>query len=1212
MASDVTTLRSPSGTPPPPGSTPWKGRGDLGSIAFAIFRGLASLKFTVILFAFSLLLVMVGTLAQVEKNMWQVMADYFRAFWAYVELKVFFPESFFPGIGTVPGGFWMPGGWTLGTCLGLNLFAAHATRFHVQAKGNRLVWGLAVMALGLLASILVILAGHNSRGIQGGPWISYDSYWQLLRGAAVVVFAVAVYRAFHADPRHPLSLWPRIGIAIGCGCLCGLLLVWGGGTRLSDPSMRILWQLGQSLVAGGIFLAGAVLVFKRRGGVVAIHAGIALLMCGELLVSLMAVEEQIILREGARTTFARQVATMELAIVDPSDSKLDTVTVVPEWMLRNPRRIESPQLPFQLEVVDYIPNARLAPVTAENDNPATAGFGLRMRALPYRSSGGAEAGGSIDIPAMYVKVIAPSLTPPPVLLLSQQVNESSLFPHSMDDGGATTIRDFPESVTVDGKTYQLGLRTKRNYKPYSVELLSVQKNDYVGTTTPKDYSSYVNLDDPTRGQRLENYRIWMNNPLRYGGETFYQSNYSALADGTKLTTLAVVTNAGWMIPYVACAFVGLGMLVHFGGGLSRFIERRIRETAGKSPSIRVTNWQWWIIPGLAAAGTLCVLVPTVRTPPRAAADFDLGAFGRIPVQFEGRTQPLDTLARNTLRILSQRQSYRELKGDETPAMAAHGPTRPAIAWLLNLMVMDEGVEKLHIFRIEHDAVRELLKLPRRKHMRYALDEFRGQLSTLFTEADKAKALNDQDPSRLTLEQRKILELAGRLKRYGRVRTSFLPSSFSSLPTQEELAAAKDSPATQERINKFMQEAMAAMARAKGEKSDGLPLVIPGDKSPEDWSSFASSADLAYVNGILKGEPPPSHLVAWGSMLDAYAQGEAGKFNAAVEDYRRGISTSKVADTARLDFESSFNRVQPFMLCMYLYVFSFLVTGLSWFAWHRPLQRTAFWLITWTLVLHALALAARVYISGRPPITNLYTTATFIGWAGVVLCLALEGVFRLGILNAVAAVCGFSTLFIAHNLAGEGDTFTVLQAVLDTQFWLATHVISINTGYAMPLVAGGIGIVFVLTSLFAPARHIAWRKDLARMIYGTICAAMFFSFVGTVLGGLWADDSWGRFWGWDPKENGALMIVLWNALILHARWDGMLKERGMALLAILGAAVTTWSWFGVNELGIGLHAYGFTEGVLRNLLIFDCGLLLVCAAGVLRWYLFPRKDLGPIV
>src|SRR5437667_4396268 len=102
------------------------------------------------------------------------------------------------------------------------------------------------------------------------------------------------------------------------------------------------------------------------------------------------------------------------------------------------------------------------------------------------------------------------------------------------------------------------------------------------------------------------------------------------------------------------------------------------------------------------------------------------------------------------------------------------------------------------------------------------------------------------------------------------------------------------------------------------------------------------------------------------------------------------------------------------------------------------------------------------------------------------------------------------------------------------------------------------------------------KALTKMVYGIICFATLFSFVGTVLGGIWADQSWGRFWGWDPKENGAVLIVIMNALILHARWGGMVKEPGMAMLAICGNIITMWSWFGTNQLGIGLHAYGFNN------------------------------------
>ena len=179
----------------------------------------------------------------------------------------------------------------------------------------------------------------------------------------------------------------------------------------------------------------------------------------------------------------------------------------------------------------------------------------------------------------------------------------------------------------------------------------------------------------------------------------------------------------------------------------------------------------------------------------------------------------------------------------------------------------------------------------------------------------------------------------------------------------------------------------------------------------------------------------------------------------------------------------------------------------------------------------------------------------------------------------------------------------MQAVLDTNFWLATHVTTITLGYATTYLAGLLGVVYVLRGVCTPSLTPSIAKDLGRMIYGTLCFSIFFSFVGTVLGGLWADDSWGRFWGWDPKENGALIIVLWNALVLHARWGGIVKERGMAVLAIAGNIFVSWSWWGVNELGAGLHSYGFTEGVLLALGIFSLSQFALVAIAALPKHLW---------
>jgi cytochrome c-type biogenesis protein CcsB len=362
-----------------------------------------------------------------------------------------------------------------------------------------------------------------------------------------------------------------------------------------------------------------------------------------------------------------------------------------------------------------------------------------------------------------------------------------------------------------------------------------------------------------------------------------------------------------------------------------------------------------------------------------------------------------------------------------------------------------------------------------------------------------------------------------------------------------------------------------------------------------WQAYgpASFADLRRQAG---GQPGNEAIAGFAAILRAVSQGDAPEVNKSVRKYHTTLENMPLADVklSKAAAESWLNKFNPTAQGVLLYLVAIGMAFTSFLVRWDGMRRATFWLLVGVFVIHTIALISRIYISGRAPVINLYSSAVFIGWACVLLCLVLERIYPIGIANLVAAQIGVATIAVARFL-DTSDTLPVLQAVLDTQFWLSTHVITITAGYAVTFAAGFIGIAALVHRMATgydaypagqrPKQSEAFQQILYRMGYGVVCFALFFSFIGTVLGGLWADDSWGRFWGWDPKENGAMLIVLWNAILLHARWDKQVGPRGFAVLAVLGNVVTTWSWFGTNQLGIGLHSYGFTSGALIGLMSF---------------------------
>ena len=569
-----------------------------------------------------------------------------------------------------------------------------------------------------------------------------------------------------------------------------------------------------------------------------------------------------------------------------------------------------------------------------------------------------------------------------------------------------------------------------------------------------------------------------------------------------------------------------------------------------------------ILPILVVGASGAWLVSKTPLPKDPAGGMHMYEFGRLPVAYQGRVKPFDTLARNSLRIISDWQTYKD----------ENGKRQPAIRWLLDVISGSEAAMKHRVFRIPNLQLIDALKLQRREHFRYAYDEFADALPSL---SDAIRRVQMMKSDERDVYDSQLLKFSTKVHLF------------------ELLIRSHQLPALPEDHDQLMPVLKQLIREYQFLEQSPLPYAIPPLSENEQWRPLMRAA----IESLVMRNPNPA-IEPFATMLDAWRTGKVDAFNNALTDYKSILARHSPADGSKLSFEVFFNHLAPFYQCMVLYVLAFLLSVFAWMGWSRPLNRAAAWLILLTLVVHTFALGARIYISGYPPITNLYGTAVFIGWACVILGLIIEAVYRIGIGNTVASVAGFVTLLIAHNLAGDGDTLEMMRAVLDTKFWLATHVVVINLGYSATFFAGCLAVLFILRGVLSSSFDKEMEKTFGRIIYGVICFALLMSFVGTVLGGLWADDSWGRFWGWDTKENGALLIVLWNAMVLHARWGGMIKARGIAVMAVFGGIVTSWSWFGVNQLGVGLHAYGFTEGRTRWLVLFVLSQLAIMGVGLL--------------
>ena len=461
-----------------------------------------SLKLTVVLLVLSMVLVFVGTLAQVDKGIWTVMDQYFRCFIAWIDLPVLFPRSWnIPDI-RLP----FPGGFLIGFLLTINLLMVHAANFKILARGGRRVAGLLVLLLGIL----------------------------------VVVGVMFGWGTTHVAATEDDAFW------------------------------RVFLRLGRGTLAAVVLFFACQLLYRQRAGMVLLHAGILFLLVGEFITAQFAVESTLTIKEGETATYLDRSQQLEVAFTETSNPDRDVVTVIPQKLLKDGRILDPEGLPFKVRVHHYMVNSSYPqpltsiPEAQRGDYPQYAGLGSVLHVAEQREVSGTTS--SRNAPAVDVE------------LLDRETGDSLgryILPIWFYPNFVNRAWDRPTMFSVDGRDYTAYLRFAREYlrsttgSPYTITLLDFKHEKYEGTQMPKDFSSRIRLVN--EGDDIDReLRIWMNNPLRYARRTFYQSGYLPDDSGT---VLQVVRNDAWMIPYLSCMIVFVGMAAQFVQSFKRYLRR---------------------------------------------------------------------------------------------------------------------------------------------------------------------------------------------------------------------------------------------------------------------------------------------------------------------------------------------------------------------------------------------------------------------------------------------------------------------------------------------------------------------------------------------------------------------------------------------------------------------------------------------------------------
>ena len=530
---------------------------------------------------------------------------------------------------------------------------------------------------------------------------------------------------------------------------------------------------------------------------------------------------------------------------------------------------------------------------------------------------------------------------------------------------------------------------------------------------------------------------------------------------------------------------------------------------------------------------------------------DTNALATLAVQDHGRKKPFTTFAHEMVLALS---------GKPTLAVAGGKPMQPEEV-VLDLWLKPEGWDQRPLIMVNFLELKKKLGLAEDQKL-FSYNELTSKQALIDILDEAQKMQNAGAGDKLTPLQKAAEQLGDRLKLF------------------QDLVS--------------------------GEKE----TIVPNTQSAEGhWAAIQNVANVNIWAGSRMFTPTPATdrtgklFFSW---FGAYFKGDIAQFNTLtpqVVESLRAIAPQYYPSASSLQFEHNYMTLEPFLWAWIIYLVALMVlllTGL----WGKSLG----YKLTWALVLLGLGFeiwgfACRIIISGRPPVTDLYETVIWVSFIGMVFAIILEAVYRKRYFFYAGLPAAILTLIVADSDSTILDSsINPLTAVLRNNMWLTIHVLTIVSSYAAFALTAALGHIALVMSLWGK-RYSAAQNEVYFFIYRAMQIGILLIATGTILGAVWANYSWGRYWDWDPKETWALVTLLCYVALLHGRLAGWWSGFGLAVGSVVCFLSVMMSWYGVNFIlgqnGKSLHSYGLSSGGTG--LAFGFAAFEVVFVGVMLWW-----------